>query len=452
MNKLYRTLFQLLSPLLRVYFYSRCFYGKDRIGSVCNHFGKATIPRPAGKLIWVHAASVGESTAALTFINHIKKKFTDLNVLITTITVTSFDILKPKIEKISNCHHQYAVADNPRWIKRFMDHWKVDVAVFLESEIWPNTMEELEKRKIPTFLLSARLSPKSFKRWCMVREFFSKVVGKFDAILAQSSLDEERFRHFSPENTKLIDNLKYANALLPCNDKLLEVFQKLCKNKRVLVAASTHEKEEEAIIEAHIKLKKEFDIVTIIIPRHLTRVKRVCETIQKYGLSFSLRTVVAPQAFTNSNSTSQIQSAHDETDGKAISAGAASTEAENARVADTYCIDSFGEVGTFFRIADVCFVGGSLVPIGGHNIYEPVAIGKPVLHGPFMDNALEIRDFLHSHDVAFEVHDANEIYDVCYRLLSDANLLKKFSETAQKITKNESLAKIDEIMQLEKIL
>ncbi|GHU18571.1 3-deoxy-D-manno-octulosonic acid transferase [Alphaproteobacteria bacterium] len=436
MNKLYKVLFQLLSPLLKIYFYTRCFYGKDRIGSVRNHFGKATIPRPAGKLIWIHAASVGESTAALTFINHIKKKFPDLNVLITTITVTSSDILKPKIEKISNCYHQYAVVDNLKWVNRFLNHWKVDVAVFLESEIWPNTIQELKKRDIPTFLLSARLSPNSYKRWRVVSGFFSRILGKFNAILAQSPLDEERFRHFSPKNTKLIDNIKYANALLPCDEKLLEIFQELCKNKRVLVAASTHEKEEEAIIEAHIKLKKEFDIVTIIIPRHLTRVKRVCETIQKYGLDFALRSAVRAAQTSDSASTSQVDD----------------NKMHVLQAPEIYCIDSFGEVGTFFRIADVCFVGGSLVPIGGHNIYEPVAIGKPVLHGPFMDNALEIRDFLHSHDVAFEIHDANEIYDVCRHFLSDADLLKKTSETAKKITKNESLAKIDEIMQLEKFL
>jgi 3-deoxy-D-manno-octulosonic-acid transferase len=314
------------------------------------------------------------------------------------------------------------VADNPLWIKRFLDHWKVDVAVFLESEIWPNTIDALQTRNIPTFLLSARLSPKSFRRWNLVSEFFSQVLRKFNAILAQSPLDRERFWHFSPTNTTLMDNLKYANAPLSCNEKLLQTFRGFCKNKKVLVAASTHEKEEDAIIEAHLKLKKEFDIVTIIIPRHLTRTKRVCEIIRHYGLDFSLRSEIAEDG------------------------------GSKQRATEIYCIDSFGEVGTFFRIADVCFVGGSLVPIGGHNIYEPVALGKPVLHGPFMDNALEVRDLLQSHGVAFEVHDVNEIYEACHVLMSDNNLREKISATAKKITKNEALAKIDEVMQLENII
>jgi 3-deoxy-D-manno-octulosonic-acid transferase len=371
--------------------------------------------------MWVHAASVGESTAALTFIHHVKKKFPHLNVLITTITVTSADIIKSRIEKISNCCHQYVVADNPFWIKRFLDHWKVDVAVFLESEIWPNIIDALHSRNIPTFLLNARLSPKSFRRWKLGGGFFSLVLRKFKAILAQSPLDEERFRHFSPDNTTQMDNLKYANPPLPYDQKLWEIFSDLCKNKKVLVAASTHEKEEEAIIEAHLKLKKDLDVVTLIIPRHLTRLRRVCEVIRRYGLNFFLRSEITEDNFTQCG-------------------------------AEIYCIDSFGEVGTFFRIADVCFVGGSLVPLGGHNIHEPVALGKPVLHGPFMNNALEIRDFLHSYRVAFEVRSADEIAETCHRLMLDNDELKRISEIAQKITKNEALAKIDEVMQLDTII
>jgi 3-deoxy-D-manno-octulosonic-acid transferase len=369
----------------------------------------------------VHAASVGESAAALTFIHHIKKKFPDLNVLITTITVTAADTIKSKIEKINNCCHQYVVADNPLWVKRFLDHWKVDVAVFLESEIWPNIIDALHSRNIPIFLLSARLSPKSFRRWSLAKGFFSQVLKKFKAILAQSPLDEERFRHFSPENTTQMDNLKYANPPLSCNEKLREIFSDLCKNKKVLVAASTHEREEEAIIEAHLKLKKYFDIVTLIIPRHLTRLKKVCEVMRRYGLNFFLRSEITENNFSQ-------------------------------RSAEIYCVDSFGEVGTFFRIADVCFVGGSLVPIGGHNIYEPVALGKPVLHGPFMDNALEIRDFLHSHQVAFEVRSGDEIFEICRKLMADNDELERISAIAQKITKNEALAKIDEVMQLDTII
>ena len=414
--KLYRFLFTICSPFLRLYFFVRCLYGKDKKESVKNHFGIATIKRPKGKLIWVHAASIGESTSALTFINHIKKQFPDLNVLITTITVTSAEILQPKIAKIPSCFHQFVVADNPSWIKNFMDYWKVDIAVFLESEIWPNIISEIHARSIPLFLLNARLSPKSFKRWSYFKNSFREILQKFTCILAQSEIDRERYASFSFENTRRIDNLKHANAVLACNEELLATFRKICKGKVVFTAASTHEKEEDIILEAHKKLRKHFDIVTIIIPRHLTRVKRVCEIIENYNCSFSLR-----------------------------------SETSEDSKCEVYCIDTFGEVGTFFRLADVCFVGGSLVEIGGHNIYEPVALGKPVLFGPYMENAMEVRDFLKEKELGFEVNNSDDICNTCEQLLS-GNTLKNIHERALSITKNNSLNQIDEIMQLSKIL
>lgn len=414
--KLYRALFSIFSPFLRVYFYARCLYGKDKIESVKNHFGIATVARPQGKLIWIHAASIGESTSALTFINHIKKQSPDLNILITTITVTSAEILQPKIAKIPNCFHQFVVADNPSWIKKFMDYWKMDAAVFLESEIWPNIISEIHQRSIPLFLLNARLSPRSFKRWSYFKNTFGQILRKFTCILAQSDIDCERYAYFSLENTKRIDNLKHANAVLACNEELLATFKKICAGKIIFTAASTHEKEEDVILEAYKKLRKKYDIVTIIIPRHLTRVKRVCEIIKNHGCSFALRS---------------------ETD-------------ENSKC-EIYCVDTFGEVGTFFRLADICFVGGSLVEVGGHNIYEPVALGKPVLFGPHMENALEVRDFLKEKGVGFEVNSSDDICDIFEQLLA-RDTLKNIRERALSITKNNSLNQIDEIIQLQKIL
>lgn len=429
MLKIYRCLFTCVAPLLRLYFHARCLYGKDKAESVCNHFGKSTVDRPNGKLIWVHAASIGESTSALTFIRHVKEKFPDLNVLITTITVTSADLLQKKIEKIPNCYHQYAVADHLPWIRRFLDHWQVDAAFFLESEIWPTTVDELYRRNIPSFLINARLSPNSFNRWKMVKDFFSVILAKFTRIMAQSELDRERYSFFSPQNTVRIDNLKYANAVLPCNEELLAFFQRICTGKKVFVAASTHAKEEDIILEAHNQLKRRFDLVTIIIPRHLTRVNEVCNAIKKYGCSLSLR--------------SQLDL--DDTE--------ATTSTE------IYCIDTFGEVGTFFRLADICFVGGSLVPVGGHNIYEPVALGKPVLHGPYMDNALEVRDFLQEQKLAFEVKNSDDIVNICSDLLQESennadigSPLQKIKNRALSITKNSALQEIDDIICLSEIL
>ncbi|MDR1334362.1 MAG: 3-deoxy-D-manno-octulosonic acid transferase [Holosporaceae bacterium] len=403
---IYRTLFAILAPFLKIYFYGRCFYGKDRWKDVENHFGVATLERPKGKLYWIHSASIGESTSALTYVRHLKKQHPELNILMTTITVTSTDMLLPKIEKIDGCFHQFAVADNPAWIRKFLDHWKPDAAFFLESEIWPNMIDSLHRNKIPIFLLNARLSPRSFKRWRHFHEFFAATLRRFNGILAQSDVDAARFSFFSPHNVELIDNLKYANEPLPCNGELYEIFQNICAGKRIFVAVSTHEKEEEVILEAHRKLKAQFPIVTIIVPRHLTRIKRICEIFQKHDVAFSLRS--APQ--------------------------------KNSEV---FCVDSFGEIGTFLRLADVCFVGGSLVPVGGHNIYEPIVFGKPVLHGPFMDNAPEMRDFLAEKKIAFQVKNAEDISEICGELFTNGARVKQIAELATQIAKNDALRQID---------
>ena len=416
MLSVYKILFLIFSPFLRGYFYARCLYGKDKIECVRNHFGIPTLDRPDGTLIWIHAASIGESISALTYIHHVKKQFPEMNVLLTTVTVTSAEIAIPKITEIPGCFHQFAVADSPFWVKKFLNYWRPEVSFFMESEIWPSMIDELYRRKIPFFLLNARLSSKSFERWKRVRRFLIMILQKFTCILAQSEIDYQRFSFFSHENTKRIDNLKYANEPLSCDDNLFKVFKKICKDKKILVAASTHEEEENIILEAHKKLKNKFDLITIIIPRHLTRINRICETLRQHNITFSLR----------SENPTNYQ--------------------------EVFCIDTYGETGTFFRLADLCFIGGSLVPIGGHNIYEPVALGKPVLHGPFMDNALAVRNYLRQERVALEVKNADDIVKICDELLSDSLKLAKISSKALKISRNESLKQIDNIVQLPKTL
>lgn len=393
-----------------MYFYSRCLYGKDSWENVQNHFGQPNKPRPDGELIWIHAVSIGESTAALTYIRHLKEKRPYLNILLTTTTITSAKILESKLKNIDGCLHQFSVADNPRWIRRFLDYWIPKQAVFLESEIWPNTIDELYKRNIPLYLLNARLSPRSFKRWSYLKEFFSSILKKFTGILAQSESDEQRFKYFSNQNVFRIDNLKYANPPLPCNDALFSELKEICKNKKILVAASTHNGEEKEILKAHIELKKEFDLITVIIPRHLNRINEITKLFDKYQLTYQLRSKLSPF------------------------------------VTDIICIDTFGEVGTCFRLADVTFVGGSLVPVGGHNIYEPVVFGKPVLFGPNMDNAMEVRDFILKNKAGFEVESYEDIVFRCRNFFSHTELLKDIEKKMKALTHNESLQQIDKIV------
>ncbi|MDR3155804.1 MAG: hypothetical protein LBT90_01730 [Holosporaceae bacterium] len=448
LSGIYNMLLWLLTPLLHIYFHWRCFIGKDRRNDVKNHFGIATAQRPNGKLMWIHAASIGESLSALTFINYIKKRHPKLNILLTTITVTSADIVAQKIKNIGGCVHQFFIVDHPLWLKKFLCHWQVDVAVFLEAEIWPNVVTMLHRRNVPCFLLNSRLSTKSFRRWKLVAPFFSGTLRMFKAILAQSEVDYQRYALFSPQNTFRIDNLKYANELLACKENLLKFFQMKCKTKKVLVAASTHETEEEVVIEAHKKLRqRQIDLVTIIIPRHIVRAGAIGDLLQRHGINYLMRSDISDEQIAGAlgSKNSRMQASVD------AASNGINREAD-PYVREMYCIDTFGEVGTFFRLADVCFVGGSLVPVGGHNIFEPAALGKPVLHGPFMDNTIEARNFLQANGVAFEVHDGNEMCDVCHSLLMNQNTLDEISSKALSITKNESLAQIEKLMQLDNYL
>jgi 3-deoxy-D-manno-octulosonic-acid transferase len=332
-----------------------------------------------------------------------------MQILLTTTTVASANLLRPKIARIEGCFHQFCVADHPVWIRKFLYHWRPCGAFFLESEIWPNIIGELYKRKIPIFLLNARLSQRSFCRWLKIRGFLAHTLKKFTMILAQSEMDRERYARFSSENVVRMDNLKYANDPLLCDDNLLEICRRMCVGRRVLVAASTHEGEEKILLEAHCGLRKEFNLITIIIPRHVSRVDQIYETAQKYGAKLSLR---SHETFSND--------------------------------CDIFCVDTFGEVGTFFQLADICFVGGSLVPVGGHNICEPALFGKPVLHGPFIDNARESAELLKNLQIAFEVRTATDICYVCEEFWKNPDRLIALAERAATISKNRALAQIDE--------
>ena len=416
----YKALTILLSPFVYLFFHIRCLYGKDEIKETRNHFGIPTKERKPGDLIWIHAVSVGESVSALTYIEHIKKKFPKLNILITTVTVTSAKNIAAKTEKIENCVHQFVVADNPLWISKFLNYWNPKAAIFMESEIWPNLIFELHDRKIPVFLLNARLSPKAFKRWKCCRSFLSQILEKVQCILAQSKIDEERFRFFSPKNVERIPNLKLVNSALPNNEELAKKFKTLTKGKKIFVAASTHENEEIQIVKAHKNLKQCFDLITVIIPRHLNRVKSICEMLNKQRVTFSLR--------------SEIDLKNKDNFGEIL------------------CVDSFGEVGTFFRAADVCFVGGTLVPIGGHNVYEPIILKKPVVYGPYTDNVKELCAFLEEKGVAFRVSDPIAVHNVCKKLFSSPELIKEISAKAAEINKSNPLARIDKIIRLKEIL
>lgn len=410
MYSCYRGLSRTLAPFIRSYFYCRCWFGKDEKQSVRNHFGEPTAIRPIGRLIWIHAASIGEANSAITYIRHLKESHPHINVLITTVTLTSANMLRNKIKTIQGCCYQFAIADVPHWISRFLDFWRPEMAIFLESEIWPNVIYELRERNIPMFLLNARLSDKSFRRWKRFSSCMRSLLENFNAVLAQSKKDADKFQSFGTENVFQIDNLKYANSVLPCNNDVLEVFRSFCSGRYVFVAASTHQGEEEIILQAHILMNKKFPVTTVIIPRHVDRIRQIKSICTKFGVKYTLK-----------------------------------SEAINGRLgnSDVFIVDSYGEVGTFYQLAHVTFVGGSLVNVGGHNILEPAAVGKIVLHGPYMSNFSEIMEDLHGLSVAYEVKSSDDICSTCLKMFENTKCLEHVRNSIPDKVKNKSLEQID---------
>lgn len=413
MYDIYKNLSKIIAPLLKVYFYLRCVLGKDEKSSVMNHFGKATIERPAGKMIWVHAASIGEASSAITYIKHYRSKHPDTQVLLTTITLTSANLLRNKIAAIPGCYHQFVVADVPNWIDNFLKYWNFDMAIFLESEIWPNIIHALNDRKIPIYLLNARLSDRSFRKWRLVKRMMTALLSRFKGILAQSKLDAERFSFFYKDNVLQIDNLKYANEPLLCDENLFEVFKSFCAGRNIFVAASTHSGEEEIILRAHKMMNSVVPVTTIIIPRHVERIHEICNICDKLNLRYTLRSDATRGCLANS---------------------------------DIFVVDTYGELGTFYRLSQVTFVGGSLVPIGGHNIFEPVLLERPVLHGPYMDNFKQITEILHQCGVAHEIKNENDIFDLCVEYFQNPSKRQNIVDLVKKCARNKALEQIDHVI------
>ena len=253
--------------------------------------------------------------------------------------------------------HQFVPIDKLSAVKRFLDHWKPNLVLWFESELWPNLITEIHMNKIPMIMVNARLSDSAHKKWTLLRILVKPLLEKVQLCLPQTKQDGERLRDLGVKEIGTVGNLKYAAQSLPSDEETLWHLSRAMKGHSIWLASSTHAGEEEVIIEAHKKLKKNHpNILTIITPRSPDRGKNIKTLVQKMGFSASRR------------------SAND-------------TIEKNT---DFYIADTLGELGTFYRLCPIVFVGGSLVPIGGHNILEAGQLGCAIIHGPHMENFMDI--------------------------------------------------------------
>jgi len=355
--RLYRLTSAAATPLAPRLLAQRLKRGKEhpkRLGERC---GTPGLARPSGPLVWVHGASVGEMLAAVPLVERIRAQ--DFAVLVTSGTVTSAALAAHRLPP--GALHQFIPLDAPRFVGRFLDHWRPDLALFVESDLWPNLILACAKRGIPMLVVNGRLSERSFTRWRLLPATIGTLLERFDLCLAQSEADALRYAQLGAPRTSSIGNLKLDVPAPPADQSSLRKLQSAIGARAVIAAASTHAGEEAAIIAAHRRLRAACpSLLTVIAPRHPARGPAIGEIATGIGLSVALR-----------------------------SRG----ELPKADV-DIYIADTLGELGLIYRLAPIVFMGGSLASRGGQNPIEAIRLGAAVVHGPHVWNFAEIYETL----------------------------------------------------------
>lgn len=384
---LYHALTRPLPPLALLLLNRRCRRGKEDRGRLAERRGIAGEPRPPGPLLWIHAASVGEATAVLGLIERLLATRPALEILVTTGTVASARLLEGRLP--ARAHHQFVPVDLPGWTARFLDHWRPDLALWVESELWPNLVMATHRRGVPMILVNGRLSARSYARWRWLPGLIQPMLGAFVECLAQDDEQARRLRRLGARNAVAIGDLKAAGAALPVDEAELERLRRQAGARPLWLAASTHSGEEEIAASVHRAVAARHDaLLTLLAPRHPARGDAIEAMLKERGLCVTRRSR-----------------------GEAITGRT-----------DIYLADTMGELGLFYRLAGVAFIGGSLVAKGGHNPFEAARLGCAVLHGPHTANCAAMATALAAADAAESVADTDELAQAVARLLADPQL------------------------------
>jgi len=400
---LYRGLTRIAAPLISRYLQKRLQKGKEHPTRFPERLGQANLPRPGGSLIWLHGASVGEAISLLPLIEAMRRDYSDCHILLTTGTVTSAALMAKRLP--DGVIHQFIPVDRLPYVRRFLDHWRPDVAIWAESELWPNLICETRKRGVSMALINARMSDKSLKTWRRVPGFAKKLLGAFDLCLAQTEDDAQRYRDLGAQNVHCPGNLKYASPDLPADDEELAQLQNKIGKRPVWMAASTHDGEEVLIAQVHRRLKEHFpDVLTIIAPRHPERGSSIADDLRAQSLSIAQRSI-----------------AEDLTPS-----------------CDIYLADTMGELGLFYRLSPIVFMGKSLEPLGGQNPLEAARLNCALLCGPYMTNFAEIMARFAEQDSVITVHNETDMVKAVTSLLSDEALRVEKAQRAYKVAVGEA--------------
>lgn len=394
----YRVLTWVSGPLIRRYLDRRLAAGREDAARFGERLGQPSSPRPDGPLVWVHASSVGESLSMLSLIERLRRERPEIAVLMTSGTVSSASILRDRLP--DGVIHQYIPVDRAPWVNRFLDHWRPDLVLWVESEFWPCVLSEVKKRNIPAMLLNARISAKSWRGWRRAPWMIRRILAAFDLCMAQTELDADRLRDLGAVRVACPGNLKFAADPLPADPDALSALEASMAARPRWLAFSTHPGEEDTIAAAHAILVRNLpDILTIIVPRHPVRAPEIENVLATRNLTCAVR-----------------------------------SRNETVETGTGFLLaDTMGELGMFFRLTDIAFVGGSLVPHGGQNPIEPARLGCAIVHGPHMDNFLAIEGELNAAGASAVAATAEEIAREIGTLLSNTGLRQRRVAAARSV-------------------
>lgn len=396
--RLYRLLSTASRPLARVALAVRVRRGKEDRPRLAERRGETNIARPSGPLVWIHGASVGELVSTLPLIGLISAR--GIHVLVSSGTVTSSRIAAQRLP--AGTIHQFAPLDIPIFVRRFFDHWRPDLALFVESDLWPNRMMEASRRHIPMILVNGRLSERSYYRWHYLPATIVNLLQRLDLCLVGTARDAARLNALGAPRVITTGNLKIDVPAPPCDEHKLADLRAAIRQRPVFAAASTHEGEESAIIEACRQLRPQFPgLLLLIAPRHPERGPGIANLADRAGLHAKLR-----------------------------------SRGDFPDVAtDVYITDTLGELGLVYRLAPVVFMGGSLVRHGGQNPIEAAKLGVAIVHGPHVWNFADIYAALDEAHGAEQVADADGLTAGLGTLMADPNARTRLTQMAREAVK-----------------
>ena len=392
----------LISPIIIIY---RIFKKKEDPKRFLEKIGKFK-KNINNDLIWFHGSSVGEVLSVIPLIEKLEKRKNIKKILITSNTLSSAKILK-KI-KLKKTFHQFFPLDTNFLVEKFLNHWKPKVVFFIDSEIWPNMVFKIKEKNIPLVLLNARITKNSFQKWNIINSFSKKIFNKFDLCLSQNDITSNYLKILGSKNIKKIGNLKFSESSSDLKYNSNSKIKKLLKKKKIIFTAiSTHSGEELLCAKVHANLKKKYrNIISIIIPRHINRAQEIKDELNQIGLNVYLHS--SNKHFRNDT--------------------------------DIYLVDTFGETKSFLKLSKIAFMGKSIYGYGGQNPIEAARLGNRIIHGPNIENFVEVYKFLEKRGISTKIKSYKDLENLVIKFNKKKNysnqIIKKLAYTGNQILLN----------------